>query len=224
MTRRLLVLLLLSASILLYRGADLVQWLRGVPEASSFGRVDLRDGRMVVLAVPPEDLDGRPTAAARIGLKVDDAVVAFERADGARVPMTGLNLVGETMKSLPRSGGGAMIVLRKEGNAEREVRLPLLARPRPGPISVATRLARQRRAAAAGGLHRVAHRVPAAGRRACLPGGPAVPLLLGPVRVVRLDPPAGDTGTGDRRALGPVEPLHLCLHAVLPGVSVAKPD
>jgi hypothetical protein len=34
-----------------------------------------------------------------------------------------------------------MIVLRKEGNAEREVRLPLLARQRPGPISVATRLA-----------------------------------------------------------------------------------
>jgi len=141
MTRRLLILLLLSASILLYRGADLVQWLRGVPEASSFGRVDLRDGRMVVLAVPPEDLDGRPTAAARIGLKVDDAVVAFERADGARVSMTGLNLVGETMKSLPKSGGGAMIVLRKEGNAEREVRLPLPARQRPGPISVATRLA-----------------------------------------------------------------------------------
>ena len=140
MTKRLFILVLLSASILVYRGVDLVQWLRGVPAASSFGRVDLRDGRMVVLAVPPEDLDGRPTAAARIGLKVDDAVVAFERADGARVPMVGFNLVGETMKSLPRAGGGAIVVLRKDGSSEREIRLAFPARPRPGPISVATRL------------------------------------------------------------------------------------
>ena len=130
MTKRLLILLLLSASVLVYRGADFVQSMRGVPEAASFGRVDLRDGRMVVIAVPPEDLDGRPTSAARIGLKADDAVVAFERPDGSRVPVTGLNVVGETMRSLPREGGGAMIVLRKDGNAEREMRLPS-----PGPAS-----------------------------------------------------------------------------------------
>ncbi|MBS1117295.1 MAG: hypothetical protein H6Q87_1679 [candidate division NC10 bacterium] len=141
MTKRLLVLLLLSAAILLYRGTDLIQWMGGVPEASSFGRVDLRNGRMIVLAVPPEDLDGRPTIAARMGLKVGDAVVAFERADGSRVQVTGLNVVGETMKSLPREGGGALFVLRNDGNAEREVRVPLPARQRPGPVSLVTRIA-----------------------------------------------------------------------------------
>jgi sigma-B regulation protein RsbU (phosphoserine phosphatase) len=141
MTKRLLILLLLSASVLVYRGADFTQSMRRVPEAASFGRVDLRDGRMVVVAVPAEDLDGRPTLAARIGLKVDDAVVAIERADGLRLPVTGFNLVGETMKGLPPGGGGAMIVLRKTGDAEREVRLPLPARQRPGPISLATRVA-----------------------------------------------------------------------------------
>ena len=141
MTKRLLVLLLLSAAILLYRGTDLIQWMGGVPEASSFGRVDLRNGRMIVLAVPPEDLDGRPTTAARMGLKVGDAVVAFERADGSRVQVTGLNVVGETMKSLPREGGGALFVLRNDGNAEREVRVPLPARQRPGPVSLVTRIA-----------------------------------------------------------------------------------
>ncbi len=141
MTKRLLILLLLSACVLAYRAADFVQAMRSVPEAASFGRVDLRNGRMVVIAVPAEDLDGHPTAAARIGLKVDDAVVAFERPDGSRVSVTGLNLVGETMKSLPREGGGAMLVLRKAGNAEREVRLPLLARQRPGPITMVTRIA-----------------------------------------------------------------------------------
>ena len=141
MTKRLLVLLLLSAAVLLYRGTDVIQWMGGVPEASSFGRVDLRNGRMIVLAVPPEDLDGRPTTAARMGLKVGDAVVAFERADGSRVQVTGLNVVGETMKSLPREGGGALFVLREDGNAEREVRLPLPARQRPGPVSLVTRIA-----------------------------------------------------------------------------------
>ena len=84
MTRRLLTLLLLSASVLLYRGAEFAQSVRFVPDASSFGRVDLRGGRMVVIAVPAEDLDGRPTAAALMGLTVGDAVVAFERPDGAR--------------------------------------------------------------------------------------------------------------------------------------------
>ena len=141
MTRRLFVLLLLSASVLVYRGADFVQFLRFVPEAASFGRVDLHSGRMVVVFVPAEDLDGRPPVAARIGLKVGDAVVAFERPDGSRVPLTGLNTVGETMKNLPREGGGAVIVMRPDGKAEREVRLPFQARQRPGPISSATRVA-----------------------------------------------------------------------------------
>jgi sigma-B regulation protein RsbU (phosphoserine phosphatase) len=141
MTKRLLILLLLSASVLVYRGADFIQWLRRVPEAASFGRVDLRNGRMVVVAVPAEDLDGRPTLAARIGLKADDAVVALERADGSRLSVTGFNLIGETMRGLPPEGGGALIVLRKAGGGEREVRLPLQARQRPGPISFATRIA-----------------------------------------------------------------------------------
>ena len=141
MTKRLFILLLLSASILVYRGADFVQFMSGVPEAASFGRVDLRGGRMVVQSVPAEDLDGRPTLAARIGLKVGDAVVALERPDGSRVDVTGLNIVGETMKRLPREGGGAMIVRRPEGTAEREVRLPFQARQRPGPLSLATRVA-----------------------------------------------------------------------------------
>ena len=141
MTKRLVILLLLSASILVYRGADFIQFMSLVPEAASLGRVDLRGGRMVVLSVPAEDLDGRPTAAARLGLKVGDAVVAFERPDGSRVRLTGLNIVGDTMKSLPREGGGAMFVMRPEGKAEREVRLPFQARSRPGPISFATRVA-----------------------------------------------------------------------------------
>jgi sigma-B regulation protein RsbU (phosphoserine phosphatase) len=141
MSKRLLVLLLLSAVILLYRGTDLVQWLGGVPEASGFGRVDLRDGRMVVLAVPPVDLDGRPAFAARMGLKVGDIVVAFEGPDGPRVDVQGLNMVGDAMKALPREGGGAMIVARRDEGVERELRLTFPARERPGPISLGTRLA-----------------------------------------------------------------------------------
>ena len=139
MSKRLLVLLLLSASVVVYRGADFIQTLRGVPQASSFGSVDLRGGRMVVTSVPPEDLDRRPSLAARMGLKVGDAVVAFERADGSRIRVTGLNAVGETMRHLPRDGGGAMIVRRQDGGAERELRLPFEPYQRPGPLSTATR-------------------------------------------------------------------------------------
>jgi phosphoserine phosphatase RsbU/P len=139
MTRRLLVLLLLSASVLVYRGADFIQTMRGVPAAASFGAVDFRNGRMVVTSVPPEDLDRRPSLAARMGLKAGDAVVAFERSGGARVPVTGLNVVGETMRHLPRDGG-AMIVMRRDGGAEKELRLPFGPLQRPGPLSMATRL------------------------------------------------------------------------------------
>jgi len=140
MTKRLLVLLVLSASILVYRGTDLVQSMRGVPEVASFGRVALREGRMVVTAVPPEDLDGRPSAAAIIGLKPGDAVIAFERPDGSRAPVTGLNVVGQALKDLPRAGGGAIIVARQEGSTAREVRLPVPARRSSGPITAATRI------------------------------------------------------------------------------------
>ncbi|MGE5199291.1 MAG: PP2C family protein-serine/threonine phosphatase [Rhodospirillaceae bacterium] len=140
MPKRLLVLLLLSASVLTYRGADFVQSVRGVPQATSFGSVDLRDGRMVVTSVPPADLDGRPSLAAQMGLKVGDAVVAFEHPDRSRVLVTGLNVVGETMRHLPREGGGAMIVLRQDGGAEREVRLPFVPNLRPGPVSMVTRV------------------------------------------------------------------------------------
>jgi sigma-B regulation protein RsbU (phosphoserine phosphatase) len=141
MTKRLAVLLLLAACVLGYRGADFFQSLIGVPQAASFGKVDLRDGHMVVTAVPPVDLDGRPSFGAAMGLKVGDAVVAFERADGSRIPVTGLNIVGDAMRALPRQGGGAMIVLRRDGNAEREARLPFLAGSRTGPITIATRVA-----------------------------------------------------------------------------------
>jgi sigma-B regulation protein RsbU (phosphoserine phosphatase) len=141
MTKRLLVLLVLSACILIYRGADLVQSLNGVPEVAGFGRVDLRQGRMVVVAVPPEDLDGRPSTAALIGLKPGDAVIAFEHPDGSRVSVTGLNVVGQALKELPRAGGGAIIVARQGGSAAREVRLPVPARRGSGPIAAATRIA-----------------------------------------------------------------------------------
>jgi len=141
MTKRLAVLLLLAACVLVYRGADVLQFLGGVPSAAGFGKVDLRGGRMVVTAVPPADLDGRPSLGAATGLKVDDAVVAFERADGTRIPVTGLNSVGDAMRNLPREPGGAMIVMRKDGRGEREVRLRFPAGPRPGPITVATRVA-----------------------------------------------------------------------------------
>jgi sigma-B regulation protein RsbU (phosphoserine phosphatase) len=139
MSKRLLVLLLLSASVVVYRGVDFIQTMRGVPQAASFGSVDLRGGRMVIASVPPEDLDRRPSLATRMGLKVGDAVVSFERADGSRVRVTGLNVVGEAMRHLPRDGGGAMIVRRQEGGAERELRMPFEARYRPGPLSTATR-------------------------------------------------------------------------------------
>jgi len=137
MTKRLAVLIVLAACVLLYRGADFLQSLAGVPSAASFGKVDLRGGRMIVTVVPPVDLDGRPSFGAAMGLKVDDAVVAFERADGTRIPVTGLNSVGDAMRTLPRQGGGAMIVLRRDGNVEREARLPFLAGSRSGPITIA---------------------------------------------------------------------------------------
>jgi len=140
MTKRLLVLILLSASVLVYRGADFVQWLSGVPDASGYGAIDLRDGRIVVTAVPPKDLDGRPSMAARMGLEVGDAVIAFERTGGSRVPITGLNVVGEMMRRLPRQGGATMIVLRRSGAVEREVRLPSPERKLPGPLSAIARV------------------------------------------------------------------------------------
>jgi sigma-B regulation protein RsbU (phosphoserine phosphatase) len=140
MTKRLLVLLVLSASILVYRATDLVQSLSGVQEVAGFGRVDLRQGRMVVVAVPPEDLDGRPSTAVLIGLKPGDAVIAFEHPDGSRVSVTGLNVVGQALKDLPRAGGGAMIVARQDGSAAHEVRLPVPARRSSGPITAATRI------------------------------------------------------------------------------------
>jgi len=140
MSRRLLVLLFLSASVLVYRGADFAQWLAGVPEASGFGKVDFRDGRLVVTTVPPQNLDGHPSMAALMGLKVDDAVVAFEQPDRIRVPIAGLNVVGETMRRLPRSGGWAMLVSRRSGAAEHEVRLPFPARPPVGPVTIAARV------------------------------------------------------------------------------------
>ncbi len=141
MPPRLLVLLLLSASVLVYRGVSFVDALEPVPGASDFGRVDLRDARMVVTAVPDVDLDGQPTAGARAGLRVGDVVVAFERADGSRMAVTGLNVVGNAMRRLPREGGGALIVLRREAAAEREVRLAYPTHQPRGPVTTATRIA-----------------------------------------------------------------------------------
>ncbi len=140
MTKRLLALVLLSAAVLLYRGVDFAQAMRGVPQAASLGSVDLRGGRMVVTALPPANLDRRPSLAALMGLKVGDAVVAFDLPDGARVPATALNAVGGVMRRLPREGGGAMIVRRAEGGTERELRLAFPPRPRPGPYSLVTRI------------------------------------------------------------------------------------
>ncbi len=138
MTKRLLVLLLLSASVLVYRGAGFVQSLGGAPQASDFGSVELRDGRLVVAAVRAADADGRPTAGARIGLQAGDVVVAFERGDGSRMPVTGLNVAGEAMKRLPRETGGGMVVLRREedragscGCRTRPFTGPALSRPPP---------------------------------------------------------------------------------------------
>ena len=140
MTKRLLTLVLLSAAVLVYRGVDFVQVMRGVPQASSLGAVDLRDGRMVVTALPPENLDRRPSLAALMGLKVGDAVVALEPPGGARVPATGLNAVGGVMRRIPREGGGAVIVRRADGGAERELTLAFPPCPRPGPYSLVTRV------------------------------------------------------------------------------------
>ena len=140
MTKRLLTLVLLSAAVLVYRGVDFVQVMRGVPQASSLGSVDLRGGRMVVTTLPPDNLDRRPSLAAQMGLKVGDAVVAFDLPGGVRVPATSLNAVGDAMRRLPREGGGAVVVLRPEAGAEREVTLAFPPRPRPGPYSLVTRV------------------------------------------------------------------------------------
>ena len=140
MSKRLLALVLISAAMLTYRGVDFVQSLRGVPQASSFGTVDLRDGRMVVTSLPPGTLEREASLAARMGLEVGDAVVAFESLEGRRVPVTGLNTVGDALRRLPPQGGGAMVVLRRVDGAERELRLGFPARSGPGTYSFATRV------------------------------------------------------------------------------------
>jgi len=75
MTKRLLVLLLLSAAVLLYRGTDL-----NPVDGWRAGGVEFRPSRPAewphdCACRAAEDLDGRPTTAARMGLKVGDAVV-----------------------------------------------------------------------------------------------------------------------------------------------------
>lgn len=141
MTKRLLIVILLSASVVVYRGVDFAQWVRGVPDAAGLGRVDLQSGRMVVMAVPPMDLDGRPTTAARIGLQAGDIVEAFERADGSRIPFTSLSRVGDALRSLPGGPGGSIIVRRGEGAAGREVSLPFQSGQSSGPVTAAVRIA-----------------------------------------------------------------------------------
>lgn len=126
MRRRLALVLVLSAIVLVYRGIEI--WLLASavvnPLAAGF-ETTVRDGAVVVTAVRPRDFSGHATPGAAAGIRAGDRLVAIETAEGRRYPLRSLAEAADGLKTAMIASKWTFVVGRDVDGAPREVRLTL---------------------------------------------------------------------------------------------------